>query len=88
MVIKGNSNVFQSLRDFYRNLRENDQFDMKDSCRLDINSFLSQLDSFIYDSNMQCERGQHLVGNIAARKAMVGISRPPEFMANPPAYME
>lgn len=75
MVMRGNSNVLGSLRDFYRNLRENDQFPLKTTCGPDVSSFTAQVDSFIYDSNMQNERGRLLAENIAARKTMVGLWR-------------
>ena len=87
MLMKGNSNVLKSLRDFHRNLRENDQFQLKESCRLEIDSFVTQLDSFIYDANMQIERGQLLAGKIAARKAIVGFPRHLENTAGSPANM-
>ena len=71
MVMKGNSNVLLSLRNFYQQLLENDRFPLRDISRSDVISFTTQVDSFIYDSNMQIERGRLLADNIAARKTMV-----------------
>ena len=73
MVLKGNSKVLLSLRDFYQNLRKNDLFPLKDTCGSDLSAFASQVDSFIYDSNMQIERGRLLADNIAARRTMVRL---------------
>ena len=71
MVLKGNSNVLLSLRDFYEHLRKNDLFPLKDTCGSDLSAFANQVDSFIYDSNMQIERGRLLADNIAGRRTMV-----------------
>lgn len=73
MVLKGNSNVLLSLRDFYQHLQENTLFPLKDICRSDLSAFVNQVDSFIYDSNMQIERGRLLADNIAARRTMVRL---------------
>lgn len=71
MVLKGNSNVLLSLRDFYQRLRENELFPLKDICGSDLSTFATQVESFIYDSNMQIERGRLLADNIATRRTMV-----------------
>lgn len=73
MVLKGNSNVLLSLRDFYQHLREDDQFPLRDTCSSDLSAFATQIDSFIYDSNMQIERGRLLANTIAARRTMVRL---------------
>ena len=95
MVLKGNSNVLLSLRDFYQHLGENDLFPLKDTCSSDLSAFANQVDSFIYDSNMQIERGRLLADNIAARRTMVrlGIKTAVVFgirssVADPPASAE
>ena len=73
MVLKGNNNVLLSLRDFYTHLRLNDLFPLKDTCDSDLSAFATQVDSFIYDSNMQIERGRLLADHIAARRNMVRL---------------
>ena len=71
MVLKGNNNVLLSLRDFYQDLRKNDLFPLKDTCASDLSAFVTQIDGFISDANMQIERGTLLANNIAARRTMV-----------------
>ena len=73
MVLKGNRNVLLSLRDFYQRLRKNDSFPLKDKCGSDLSAFGTQVESFMYDSNMQIERGRLLADNIAARRTMVRL---------------
>lgn len=73
MVLKGNNNVLLSLRDFYQRLRENEMFPLKDTCGSYLSEFATQVDSFIYDSNMQIERGRLLADNVAARRTMVRL---------------
>ena len=73
MVLKGNSNVLLSLRTFYQHLRKNDLFPLKDTCGSDLSAFAEQVESFIYDSNMQIERGRLLADNIATRRTMVRL---------------
>ena len=75
MVMRGNSNVLQSLRDFYQSLQRNSQFPLKDTCASEIATFAAQVDGFIYDSNMQIDRAKLLGENIAARRTMVGHPR-------------
>jgi len=52
-------------------LLENSQTHLKASCGSDLSSFAMQVDGFIYDSNMQIERGKLLADIVAARKTMV-----------------
>ena len=71
MVLQGNIDVLSSLRDFYQSLAENSQFLLKQQSSLDILSFAKQVDSFIYDSNMQIKRGKLLAEIISGRKTIV-----------------
>ena len=71
MVLKGNTNVFLSLRDFYQDLRMNDLFPLKDTCASELATFVTQINGFISDANMQIERGTLLADNIALRRTMV-----------------
>ena len=73
MVLQGNIDVLSSLRDFYQSLAENSQFLLKQQSSLDILSFAKQVDSFIYDSNMQIKRGKLLAEIISRRKPIVGF---------------
>ena len=73
MVLQGNIDVLSSLRDFYQSLAENSQFLLKQQSSLDILSFAKQVDSFIYDSNMQIKRGKLLAEIISGRKTIVRI---------------
>ena len=50
----------------------NDDFPLKNKCSSDIGIFVRQIDSFIYDSNMQIARGKLLAQIVAARKTIVG----------------
>ena len=86
MVLKGNSNVLLSLRDFYQHLRENDLFPLKDTCGSDLSAFTNQVDSFIYDFNMQIERGRLLADNIAARRTMVRLEMETAAVLGMPAH--
>ena len=71
MALQGNADVLTSLRTFYKSLGENDDFPLKNRCTSEISTFLRQIDSFIYDSNMQIARGKLLAQNIAGRKTIV-----------------
>ena len=71
MVLKGNSNVLASLRNFYQDLQQNDTFTLKDTCGQDLAVFTTQVGSFTQDSNMQIERGRLLADTVAGRKTVV-----------------
>ncbi len=86
-VLKGNKDVFLSLRNFYQNLLENNQSNIKDTCRSDLSSFTSQIDNFIYDSDMQIERGRLLANIIASRKTVVFTTPTPFPPIIPPSLV-
>ena len=71
MVMEGNCSVIQPLSNYYKGLKINDQLPLKDACKSDISSFTGQLDSFVYEWNMQIARASLLAETIALRKAMV-----------------
>ena len=75
MALQGNVDVLTALRRFYVPLSENDDFPLRHNCSSDIRSFVRQLDSFIYDSNMQIARGKLLAEKIAGRKTIVSNRR-------------
>lgn len=87
MVLKGNSNVLQSLRDFYQHLRADDQSPFTATCSSDLSAFAAQIDSFIYDSNMQIERGRLLADTIAARRTMVRLAMTTEPLLGRSAHL-
>ena len=70
-VLKGNRDVFLSLRNFYQSLRENSQSPLKGICDSDLSSFAMQVDTFVWDSSMQIERGRLLADIVSARKQVV-----------------
>lgn len=74
MALQGNADVLISLKNFYKALSENNDFPLKTICSSDIGMFLRQIDSFIYDSNMQIARGKLLAQIVAARKTIVSYS--------------
>ena len=84
-VLKGNKDVFLSLRNFYQNLLENSESHLKGTCSSDLSSFTMQVDNFIYDSNMQIERGRLLADIIGSRKTVVFTTSIPFFEC--PSYL-
>ena len=74
MVLEGNVDVLQSLRKFYQSLSTNQQFPPGNGVDSGLESFLEQIDSFIYDSRMHIARGQLLAKIVAARKVIVRSS--------------
>ena len=71
--MRGNTKVLQSLLAFYQDLRRNSKFSVGQACEADISSFASQVESFIYDSDMQIERAKLLGEILTARKTLVSI---------------
>jgi hypothetical protein len=71
MVMEANTDVLTSLRDFYRRLVENKDFDLKCSCQDDVTTFTSQVDDLIYDSKMQIARAKVLVKITTDRKGLI-----------------
>ena len=71
MVLEANTDVVTSLRDFYKRLVENKDFDLKAKCEEDIIAFAAQVDDMIYDSKMQIARAKVLVKITADRKSLV-----------------
>lgn len=71
MVLKGNKSVLEPLRDFYQKLLLNDEFTIRNDVSPDVKAFVAQVDTFIYDINMQIERGNLIAQNIVSRKTMV-----------------
>ncbi len=73
MVLEANTDVLTSLRDFYKRLMDNDQFDLRVVCKEDFLNFVSQIEDMIYDSRMQIARAKVLVKITADRKGLVRI---------------
>lgn len=71
MVMEANTDVLNSLRDFYKRLVENKDFDLKSTCEADVTTFASQTDDLIYESKMQIARAKVLVKITADRKNLV-----------------
>ena len=71
MVLDANNDVLRSLRDFYKNLIEADAFPLRKKCGEQARSFLTQMDGFIKDLQMQISRARLLARVIGARKTIV-----------------
>jgi Mg2+ and Co2+ transporter CorA len=70
-ALKANVDVMTSLRRFYVDLRDNDEFPMKKSCGDDIAVFASQLGNLIDDFRLQIDRADALVRITADRTELV-----------------
>ncbi|KAE8445815.1 hypothetical protein EG329_012873 [Mollisiaceae sp. DMI_Dod_QoI] len=70
-VIKSNIDVMTSLRRFYTDLRDNEEFPMRQSCGNDIGVFASQLGNLIDDLSLQIDRGDTLVRITTDRMELV-----------------
>lgn len=75
MVLEANTDVLASLRDFYKQLSENKQFDLRASCESHLLEFVSEINDMIYDSKMQIARGKVLVKITADRKSLVRLPK-------------
>lgn len=71
MVLEANTDVLTSLRDFYKRLIDNKDFDLKQDCEEDIIEFATQIDNMIYDSKMQIARAKVQAKNTADRKNLI-----------------
>jgi Mg2+ and Co2+ transporter CorA len=70
-ALKANVDVMTSLRRFYIDLRDNDEFPMKKSCGDDIAVFASQLGNLIDDFRLQIDRADALVRITTDRTELV-----------------
>ena len=75
MVVEANNDVMATLRDFYTELKDDEHFTLKDSCRNDILSFSTQVTDLIMDLRMQAARARVLDQKIANRRNLVRTSR-------------
>lgn len=71
MVLNANADVLTALRDFYRGLKEDIDFDLKDYCARDINIFSNQVTNLITDMRMQAARAKVLARMTANRRSLV-----------------
>ena len=69
--MEANTDVLTSLRDFYKRLVDNKDFDLRTTCEDDITRFSAQVDDLIYDSKMQIARAKVLVKITADRKSLI-----------------
>jgi Mg2+ and Co2+ transporter CorA len=70
-VLKSNVDVMTSLRRFYIDLRDTEEFPMGKSCGDDIAIFASQLGNLIDDFKLQIDRADALVRTTADRMELV-----------------
>lgn len=70
-VLKSNLDVMTSLRRFYNDLRDNEEFPMKKSCADDISVFSSQLGNLVEDFKLQVDRADALVRIATDRTELV-----------------
>lgn len=71
MVLNANADVLTALREFYRGLKEDIDFDLKDYCARDINIFSNQVLDLITDMRMQAARAIVLARMTANRRNLV-----------------
>lgn len=73
MILEANLDVLSSLRGFYKDLRQNEDFDstLRTNCRGDISRFIALVDDFSHDFNMQIKRSKLLVKITNDRKELV-----------------
>lgn len=76
MSMEANIDVLISLRDFYKRLMENNDFDLKAKPQNDVITFTIQVDDLIYGSKMQISRAKTLLKLMHGRKNLVRISLP------------
>ena len=79
-VLDSNLQVMVSLRDYYLQLLENKDFDLKTSCRDYVGGFAQELNGFIKSIKTEHTRVKFLVKIVADRKNMVS----PSFTPDPP----
>jgi len=70
-VLKANVDVMASLRRFYMDLRENEDFLLGKSCSDDIGVFTSQLGNMMEDFKLQIDRADALVRITTDRTELV-----------------
>lgn len=68
MVMEANADILSSLRDFYKRLMVNQNFDLRQNCVSDILTFVSQIDDLIYDSRIQIARAKVLAKSQATER--------------------
>lgn len=71
MVLNANADVLTALRDFYRGLKEDIDFDLKDYCARDISIFSNQVTDLVTDMKMQAARAKVLARMTANRRNLV-----------------
>jgi hypothetical protein len=76
MAMEANIDVLISLRDFYKRLMENNDFDLKTKSQNDVITLTIQVDDLIYGSKMQISSAKTLVKLMHGRKSLVRISLP------------
>lgn len=77
MVLDANIKVMTSLRDFYRKLSNNEDFDLKDLCAGDVLAFVQQTTDMIHTFSGYERRIKLLIDMTENRKNLVG------FMSDP-----
>ena len=73
MIMESNVEVLNSLGQFYENLIQNPDFDLRTSCCKDIRRFTWQLEDIKYETKMQVKRANLLARIIGDRKVLVSL---------------
>lgn len=71
MVVKANSDIMASIRSFYKDLKINAAFPLKDTCAANIKSFAAQVNSMIGDIKLQLNRAKLLEQITTDRKELI-----------------
>jgi hypothetical protein len=71
MTMEANIRVLAALRQYYVDLLENSQFDLRVTCKNDVLRFTRQLDDIVSETKMQVPRAQLLAKIIGDRKILV-----------------
>ena len=69
--MEANTDTLQSLRNFYKRLTEDPNFDLRAECQDDIMIFISQLDDSTDDLKTQITRAKALAKTMIDRKGLV-----------------
>ncbi|KAI1101814.1 hypothetical protein F4804DRAFT_287343 [Jackrogersella minutella] len=71
MALEGNTDVTLALVAFYRRLTLDKDFQLRETCSLDISTFGSQVENITTDFRMQTKRAEFLVRTISDRRQLV-----------------
>lgn len=63
--------VLSLLRDFYCDLQDSLDFDLRDVCGSKMSTFTSQMEALVYDAKMDIVRASILIKVVRDRKALV-----------------